>query len=61
MKNSYSLLYIILLKYGDVAEQADALDLKSSGGNTVRVQVPSSLPINNIIYKEKKWSVILKP
>ena len=33
--------------YGDVAESADASDLKSGGGNTVWVQVPSSPPLKN--------------
>lgn len=34
--------------YGDVAESADASDLKSGGGNTVWVQVPSSPPLKNL-------------
>ena len=33
--------------YGDVAESADASDLKSGGGNTVWVQVPSSPPLKD--------------
>lgn len=34
--------------YGDVAESADASDLKSGGGNTVWVQVPSSPPLKDL-------------
>lgn len=34
--------------YGELAELADALDLKSSVSNNVRVRVPYSLPLSNI-------------
>ena len=38
----------------DVAELADALDSGSSGGNSVKVQVLSSAPIENKAVKLKK-------
>ena len=41
-------IIIPLVIYAEVAESADASDLKSGGGNTVWVQVPSSPPLKDL-------------
>ena len=45
--------------YAGVAEQADAWDLKSHGGDLVRVQFPSPVPLYKICGATKLADILL--